>query len=369
MRKVALVYDWVDKWGGVERLLLILHEMFPDAPLYTSTYNKKRALWAENIDVRPSFMEKLPLFIQQSRYLSLPFLPYAFESFNFSEYDTVISVSSSFAKGVITKPHTKHVSIVLTPPRYFWDMKDTYISPAVQVLATPVLEQFKKWDVIAATRPDRLISISNLVKERVQKAYNRDSSVLYPPFNFSQWEQTAKRIKQPFKKLPAEYYLVVSRLEKYKKVDLIINAFNEMHDKHLVIVGTGNEKYALKQLAEKNVHFYEDLADEELAYCYSNAKALIMMQEEDFGYTALEALFFNCPVITYAKSGAAEIVENTTTGLYVEEQSKEAVISALERFSRVAYNVSVSNNNLRDMFNAERFKTSLLEQLEVTNSL
>ncbi len=369
MKRVALVYDWVDKWGGVERLLLTLHEMFPEAPLFTSLYNKNGAKWAKDIDIKASFMQQLPPFIQRNRHLSLSFFPYAFESFNFTEYDTVISVSSSFAKGVITKPHTKHLSIVLTPPRYFWDLRDTYISYDAQVFINPILEQFKKWDTIAATRPDRLISISNLVKERIKKTYNRESTVIYPPFDTVYWEDVSQNKKTPSKKLPEEYYLVVSRLERYKKVDLVINAFNEMPDKHLVVVGTGNERNSLKQSARENIHFYENISDQELATCYSHAKALIMMQEEDFGYTALESIYFSCPVITYSKSGAAEIVENNKTGLYVEEQSKKALISALERFSQVTYNVSVSKKNLSDTFGSDRFKKMLLEQLQIINLL
>lgn len=364
MKKVALVYDWVDKTGGVERMLQILREFFPDAPLFTSIYDPSRTAWAKDINVQPSWMQMLPNFIKHSRLLSLPFFPYAFESMDFYEYDTVISVSSSFAKGIITRPEIKHVSIVLTPPRFLWDMTDTYIqSDVIRILTGPYLAKLRKWDYIAGQRPDILISISQHVNTRVKKTYKRNTKVIYPPFDSKYWEKMDAEKKDELS-LPAEFFLVVARMEKYKKIDLVINAFNKLPQHNLVIVGTGTELETLKSNAPKNTLFLENVTDQQLAVLYTKAKALIMMQEEDFGYTALEAIFFGCPVITYKNSGAAEVVENNETGIFIEKQTQEALVEAIERFAPLTYNVSVRRKKINEQFSKEMFKMALFTELQ-----
>ena len=211
--KVAIVYDWIDKCGGVERLLLVLHEMFPKADWYTSYYDKTGAPWAKNLNIHTSFIQKLPGFIRSSRVLSLLLYPYAFESFNFNGYDVVISVTSSFAKGVITKPGTKHICYMLTPTRYLWGMSDIYIKGWRRVIAAPVIEKLRKWDYIAAQRPDTIVSLSKAVAYRAETYYKRMSEVLYPPFDTGYWGKVKGGIKKPGSFIAEDdYYLVVSRL-------------------------------------------------------------------------------------------------------------------------------------------------------------
>ncbi|HLL61098.1 MAG TPA: hypothetical protein VK338_05245, partial [Candidatus Nitrosocosmicus sp.] len=172
--KIAIVYDWIDKIGGVERLLLTLHEIFPDAEFYTSYYERISAPWAKDLKINTSFIQKLPSFIKKNRILSIPFYPYAFEAFDFSNFDIVISVTSSFAKAVITKPHTKHICILLTPTRYFWQDENSYIKSFFKILAAPIINDLRSWDSIISKRPDKYISISNEVKKRTKKYYQAD---------------------------------------------------------------------------------------------------------------------------------------------------------------------------------------------------
>ncbi len=368
-KKIAVVYDWIDKWGGVERLLLILHEEFPEADFYTSYYNKKRASWAKDLSIKTSFIQKLPGFIKQSRLLSLLLYPFAFESFDFSGYDMVISVSSSFAKGVITKPETLHISYLLTPTRFLWGQSDDYLKGIVKKIGSALFGSYlRKWDYVAAQRPDKIASISKLVADRTLKYYRRESVVLNPPFDIPYWTSIKEKIlvKESFGG-DEKYYLLVSRLESYKRVDLVIQTFNKL-GKKLIIVGTGSEEAALNQNAGKNVVFMKNTSDVELGKLYTYAEALIMPQEEDFGYVALEALFFACPVLSYSSSGAKEIVVDNETGLFFMPQSQEALTATIERYEKASTELKQSlyqnGKELVEKYSKEHF----LEQFQrITN--
>jgi glycosyltransferase involved in cell wall biosynthesis len=350
--KTAIVYDWADKQGGVERLLQILLKQFPESDFYSSVYNPQTAQWLQGKKVTTSFMQNLPKFIKGNRILSSLLYPYAFESFNFSNYDLVISVTSSFAKGIITKPDTKHVCILLTPTRFLWGVKEAYKKTSLfDGIAAPFLSQLRKWDYIAAQRPDEIYAISQVVADRCKKDYQRDAKVLYPPFDTDYW----KKIVPQTTELPKNYYLVVSRLEPYKKISLVVDTFKTSSDA-CIIVGSGSELSSLKQTASSNITFMPEVNDEKLAYLYSHAKALIMPQEEDFGYTALEALFYNCPVISYKASGAAEIILENKTGIFFEDQTVESLRGGLERFASVPYNVASYKDSILEMFSVSGFQ-------------
>lgn len=342
-KKVAIVYDWLDKWGGVERVLLALHEMYPRIDFFTSYYDKESAAWAKNINIKTSFLQRFPGFIKKNRVLSFIFFPFAFESFDFSGYDLVISVTSSFAKGIVVKPTTKHICYLLTPTRYLWVQPKNYLSNGfVRFLLSPYLSHIKKWDFATGQRPDKMISISQAVADRCQKYYKRKSEVIYPPFDEKYWGRIKSKIKDEKSKLQIKnqkFYLVVSRLEPYKKVDLVIQLFNKL-DKNLIIVGQGSQEKKLRRIADKNIRFYNRLTDEELGCLYSRAQALIMPQEEDFGYVALEAQFFNCPVVAYKKGGAEETVAHKKPNVFFEKQEKKSLLSALERLEKISYNVT-----------------------------
>lgn len=345
--KIAIVYDWIDKWGGVERVLLTLHEMFPSAQFYSSYVDREKATWAKDISIRTSFIQKLPVFIKKNRLLSFFLYPYAFESFDFSEYDLVISVTSSFAKSIITKPNTLHICYLLTPTRFLWVYPEVYLKNKIaKILAVPIIKSLRNWDLITSQRPDQVISISETVKLRCKKYYKRDSEVIYPPFDGEYWKgiQNLKfKIRNDnfkFKIINGKkYFLVVSRLEPYKRIDLVVEVFKKRMDLNLIIVGDGTEKNNLKKQAGKNIYFLEKISDEELGLLYSKAEALIMSQEEDFGYAALEAQFFSCPVIAFGKGGAKETIMEGITGIFFDEQSVNSIAGTLERFEKIAYNL------------------------------
>src|SRR3989338_4440016 len=179
--KVALVYDRVNKWGGAERVLLALHKIFPDAPLYTSVYDNDKAPWAKVFKIKTSFLQNFP-FASQNHEFYAPLMPLVFESFSFDEYDLVISVTSEAAKGILTKPQTKHICYCLTPTRYLWSgYEDYFKNPILRFISKQVVFYLRFWDKIASQRPDVLIAISKEVQKRIKKYYDRDSSIIYPP--------------------------------------------------------------------------------------------------------------------------------------------------------------------------------------------
>lgn len=364
--KIAIVYDWIDKWGGVERLLTVLHEMYPRAPFFTSIADTEKAAWARGIPLKTSFIQKAPGFIRKSRLLSFFLYPFAFESFDFSGYDVVISVTSSFAKAVVTKPGTFHLCILLTPTRYIWLYPSHYVNRAVRALARPFFSYIRKWDKTASARPDRYISISGEVEERCRRIYQRDSQVLYPPFDLPYWTKVKESLGPREMKLPfgdRDYFLLVSRLEPYKKADLAVEAFNREPGRRLVVVGKGSLSSRLRRKAKANIRFLEDLSDAQLGYLYSRANALIMPQFEDFGYTALEAQFFGCPVIAYGQGGVRETVRDGETGLFFPEQSAAGLRGVLERYDKISYNLKHQTKtwaaHTAPSFSKELFKKTL----------
>lgn len=367
-KKIVIVYDWIDKWGGVERILLMLHEMFPLACFYTSYTDLKKAKWAKGIKFKTSFIQKLPDFVKRNRILSFPFYTYAFETFDFKGYDLVISVSSSFAKSAITRPETAHMSYLLTPTRFLWVNCKDYISNFNKFIFSWYIKYLKKWDMITAQRPDYIFSISENVKQRCSKYYKRNSNVIYPPFDISYWGKIKLNlydinyIKDKFNiDLNKKYYLIVSRLESYKKVDLAIKVFNKNIKSNLIIIGKGSKSHEYKRLAGKNIKFIDSVTDKELGVFYSSAHALIMPQIEDFGYVALEAQYFNCPVISYIKGGAKETIVDNKTGIFFKKQDLNCLLDAIERFDRISYNIRTNMKNSVDK-NLARFKRDRFEK-------
>jgi glycosyltransferase involved in cell wall biosynthesis len=360
--KTAIVYDRVNKWGGAERVLLALHEIFPDAPLYTSVYDPKGAPWAKVFpEIKTSFLQKIP-FIKSVHELFGWLMPIAFESFNFDKYDLVISVTSESAKGIITKPHTLHICYCLTPTRYLWSSHDYYfknppvyfkIFPFFWTISRPFVAYLKNWEIRAAKRPDKIIAISSEVKKRIKKYYKRDSEIIFPPVNTTLlYSNVVKR------KSIGKYYLVVNRLVPYKRVDLVVSTFNRL-ELPLVIVGTGSEKNKLTRNAMPNIKFVGKVSEDELSKYYQNAKALIMPQEEDFGIVAVEAQSHGVPVIAFKKGGALDTVIDGKTGIFFEKQTSGSLIKAIEKFEKMKFNKKYIIGNSRK-FSFTRFKKELL---------
>lgn len=332
--KVALVYDRINKWGGAERVLQALHELFPKAPLFTSVYDHKRAAWAKDFDVRPSFLQKLPFARSNHEYI--PFLmPVAFEHFVFDAYDLVISLTSEAAKGIITKPQTKHLCYCLTPTRYLWSGYHEYLNTAVKkAIASPFVRYLRKWDKIAAHRPDYFVAASEEVKKRIKKYYDKDSEVIYPPTNLaSNIERSASspgNSKKP-------YFLVVSRFVPYKRIDLAVKACSKLQIP-LKIIGSGREERKLRAMAGPSVEFVGKVTDVDLARYYQHCKALIFPGVEDFGLTVVEAQQFGRPVIAFRGGGAVETVAERKTGIFFNEQTEQSLMHSLQTFDRYHFN-------------------------------
>ena len=323
--KVALVYDRVNKFGGAERVLLALHEIWPSAPLFTSVYHPKTAGWAKDFRVIPSLLNKLP-FARNHHELFPWLMPLVFEGFEFDEFDVVISITSEFAKGIITKPETLHFCYCLTPTRYLWSGYNSYFRSSVfKFFSSPIISYLKKWDQIASQRVDEYLAISETVQTRIKKYYGRDSTVIYPGINI----QKFKSLK--VQKQKSNFFLIVSRLVPYKKIDLAVKAFNQL-GWPLKIIGTGSELRKLKKIAESNIEFLDQLTDKELIGYYQNCHALIMPQDEDFGLVCLEAQAVGRPVIAYKGGGALETVIKDKTGIFFEEQTVDSLIKGLKEF-------------------------------------
>jgi glycosyltransferase involved in cell wall biosynthesis len=354
--KVALVYDRVNKWGGAERVLLALHQLFPKAPLFTSVYNSSTAPWADVFDVRPSFLQKLPF--AKSRHELFPnLMPHVFENFSFDEYDLVVSVTSEAAKGVITKPRTKHICYCLTPTRYLWSGYDAYFpNKTLKNLTKPAVSLLRKWDKVASHRPDVMIAISKEVQERIQKYYGRDSIIIYPPATLSLARRAGPPVYQQKtrEKKTKPYFLVISRFVPYKRLDLAIEALTDI-GLPLKVIGSGSLEKSLKSKAGANVEFLSNLTDEQLVEYYKGCIALIFPGVEDFGLVMAEAHKFGKPVIAFAAGGALDIVVEGKTGYFFKEQTKESLIEAVHKFGNYTFDPKMITKQA-EKFSLENFK-------------
>lgn len=350
--KVAIVYDRVNKWGGAERVLLDLQNIFPKADLITSVHNDNNAKWARSFkNIKTSFLQKVKFARNNHEYFSL-FMPLAFEGLNLKKYDLVISVTSESAKGIITSSKQKHICILLTPTRYLWSGNKEYFSNKLfKFIFRPVIFYLKKWDITASRKPDTLVAISKEVQRRIKKYYNLDSILLYPA--------VTRLNNSSVKRIEKKYYLLVSRLVSYKKVDLAIHAFNKLNKK-LIIIGSGRQEKYLKSIAKPNITFLGRLTDSELANYYESAKALIFPQKEDFGLTAIEAQTFGTPVIAYRRGGALETVIDNKTGVFFDRQNEDCIIEAVQRFEKLKFNKKEIIENA-SRFSFDNFKTGLLK--------
>lgn len=276
-------------------------------------------------------------------------MPLAFESLDFSKFELVISVTSEAAKGVLVPPHTKHICICLTPTRYLWSGYEEYFKNVIlKTVGYPVVWYLKKWDTMSATRPDAFIAISKNVKTRILKYYKRNSYLIYPPSDLL-FEKKPNNTK-PFEK---DYFLVVSRLTPYKRIDLAIKAANRLK-LPLVVIGEGSEWEKLDAIAGKTIIFKGKVSDEELLSYYKNCTAFIFPGEEDFGITMVEAQLAGRPVIAYKGGGALEIVKNGKTGVFFDKQTVSSLVTVLKKFKSSRYNsVTCKSNGKR--FSEKKF--------------
>lgn len=327
--RVALVYDRLNKLGGAEAVLVELARLFPSADWYTSVWNPGRAPFSKNWPVHSSWLNRLPFLSNHHEWI--PYLmPFVFEAFDLGAYDLVISVGSAEAKGVLTKPGTPHLHYCLTPTRYLYSHQSEYLTNWIyRTVAKPL----RYWDQVAATRPDEMIAISTQVKKRIKKYYNRESAVIYPPVNTHKFKPSGSD--------PAgNYFLVVSRLVRYKKIDVLIRAANRAKVQ-LTVIGEGNELRRLKKLAGPTVTFLGQVSERALITHYQHCKAFLQANEEDFGIGMCEALASGKPVIAYQAGGAADIVIPGKTGILLSENTVAAFAKVLTEFDTMTFVPSV----------------------------
>lgn len=341
--KIALVHDDFIQTGGAESLFATIASMYPAAPIYTSIVDWSKLPSAISRDrIETSFMQKL-VILKKWYKLFLPLYPLAFESFNFDDFDVVISSTTRFAKAIITKPNTIHICYINSSPRFLHkpEILEDYLPKFPSFLLSPIFSWLKRWDIVAASRVDHYIANSNYVARQVKKIYKREAEVAYPfvdlaffrPAKVHNWQLKSKR-----------YFLVVSRLVKWKKIDIAIKACSDL-DRNLIIVGVGPDKARLKQLADSSVEFLGRVTREKLRGLYQNAQALIVTQQEDFGIAAVEAGACGTPVLAYKLGGVAETVINRQTGLLFKNQTVESLKDAIEVFSHVKWSIPACRKN------------------------
>lgn len=350
--KVALVHDWLTNFGGAERVVLEFTKLFPEAPIFTAVYDPQKlgALFPPE-KVRPSRMNKIP-FSRRYYTKMLSLMPAAFESFDLSGYDLVLSSSSSCAKGVLTKADVPHVSYLHTPMRYAWDLYHQYLrdsSLPTRIAMRRLLPRIRSWDIQNSHLVDAFIANSTTVQGRIKKIYRRDSAVIFPPVNTDFFTPSGEG--------PGNYFLLLSRFVPYKRVDLAIEAFNKL-GKPLVIIGGGSEEKRLRRLAGPSIRFTGRLSDEETRTYYRNCRAFIFPPYEDFGITPLEAQACGRPVIAYGRGGALDTVLPGKTGLFFAEQTPEALAAAVEEAEGMAFNTEAIRAHAEG-FSAERFRKEI----------
>ena len=358
--RVALIHDYLNQYGGAERVLEAFSEIFPNAPIYTLIYNPKKIRGAfSDKNIQTSFLQKIPL--AKSRHRIFPLLmPIAIEQFDLSDYDVILSDSASFAKGVITKPNTLHICYCLTPLRYAWDDSHKYIEEfgmpgPIKKLIPFFMNYIRLWDKEAALRVDKFICISKFVARRIKKYYNREAKVIYPPVE-------AKIFSVSGSSGEGKYFLMVGRLLAYKRFDIAIKAFNKL-GKPLKIVGDGPERKRLRKIAKENIEFLEEISDKKLISYYQNCRAFIFPQEEDFGIVALEAMACGRPVIAYRSGGVLESVKEGKTGIFFDEQTPESLIRAVRKFRAKDFNPKkIRQHALK--FDKEKFKKKIKDFVE-----
>jgi len=366
IKRIALVHEYLNQFGGAERMLLTLCAIFPDAPIYTLFYDAKATGGVfEGRDVRTSFLQKIPFVKKHHRGFPL-LMPLAIEQFDFSDFDIVISISASFAKGIITKPHTKHICICLTPPRFLWDDSHKFVeefgySKLIRNILPPFISYLRIWDREASYRVDEFWAISDFIRQRIKKYYSRDSELVYPPVDVS------KFYLQPTTYNLQSYFLIVGRLVAYKRFDLGIKAFAKL-GLPLKIVGTGPEfkklRYCATALRAKNIEFLGLVSDDRLADLYSKSQALVFPQEEDFGIVPLEAMASGRPVIAFRSGGATETILENKTGIFFDEQTTDALAYAVKNFDPRKFGPEDCRKQA-EKFDVQIFKSNILNKIQI----
>ncbi|MGB0391327.1 MAG: glycosyltransferase [Salibacteraceae bacterium] len=364
--RVALVHDWFVVKGGAEKVVHQILECFPNAEVFSlfdflSPQDRKAILKEKSVTV--SFMQKIPFAKKNYRYF-FPIFSRAIESISLEGFDLILSSSHAVAKGIKSNKNQIHICYCHTPVRYAWDMKDDYIKmvPAsIRNLVSWRLNKLQKWDKENADNVTKYIANSQNISERILNNYNRKSTVVYPPIDTDYFQPNGVVNKK------TEPFLVVSRLVPYKRVDLIIKAFNERPDLKLNIIGDGPEFHELKELANENITLLGYQSDERVKFHYQHSRAMLLAAIEDFGITSVEAQACGTPVIALGKGGYKETVVLNETGVFFAEQTKNEILKGLDSF--VENESKFDRDKIRahaEKFRIKRFKEEFMKIVNET---
>ncbi|MBI5369982.1 glycosyltransferase [Candidatus Uhrbacteria bacterium] len=352
--KIALVHDYLVQDGGAEKVLEVLQEIWPEAPTYTLFFDPKKLPQFATRDIRTSFLQRLPLALKKYQwYITL--MPTATEHYDLSDYDVVISSTSAFAKGLITRPGAVHICYCHTPTRYLWTDTHSYVEELrvprlVKAILPPVLSRLRQWDQQAASRVDYFVANSQTVRARIQKYYRKDAQIIFPPVDTDRFHISPR---------PKTAFLTGGRLVAYKRFDLVIDACNKTGIP-LKIFGSGPVERGLRRQAKSNIEFLGKVSDEALHDLYADALAFIHPQEEDFGITPVESMASGRPVIAYRKGGATETVVEDISGEFIETQTWEELADHLIRFDERRYDPHRIKTQA-GRFGKNRFKEEMKE--------
>jgi len=355
--KVAIIHDWLVDAGGAEKVLEALLDIYPDADIFTVVcfMDKDKTRWLKGRKITTSFIQNLP-FAQKKYRTYFPLMPLAIEQFDLSEYQLVLSSSYCVAKGVITGPDQLHVSYCHSPMRYAWDLQTQYLKESnlvrgfKSILTRWILHKMRIWDVRSSFGVDYFIANSNFIARRIEKVYRRKAKVIYPNVAVSDFNLELDK---------QDFYFTCSRMVPYKKIDLIVEAFANMPDKKLVVIGDGPDMQKIKAKAANNIELMGYQSFSILKKHMEGAKAFVFAAEEDFGIVPVEAQACGTPVIAYGKGGSLETVKAGVTGVYFAEQSADSIISAVNQFE---LNVDFDPQSIREhaeTFSTERFKAEV----------
>lgn len=354
--RVALVHDYLNQYGGAERVLEALHELFPDAPVYTSIYDPATMPdFYRSWDIQTSWMQRLPGWRRHFRkYFAL--YPSAFESFDLSAYDLILSSSSAYAKGIIPRPGALHVCYCHTPMRFGWRtsgyLERESIGGTASYALAPLLTYLRTWDVVSSQRVDSFIANSREVAGRIERYYRRSAEVIPPPVDLGPYTPSA----------PEEFYLTGGRFVPYKRIDLVVEAFTRLK-LPLVVFGSGRDQPKLEAMAGPNVRFVGRVSDAELHDLYRRCRAYITAGDEDAGIQPVEAMAAGRPVIAYASGGVRETVIEGVTGCFFGEQTAAALAVAVANSRTLAFEPLLIRRHA-EQFSRERFKARVLDVID-----
>ncbi len=357
--KVAILHDYLNQYGGAEKVLETLLEIFPQADIYTLFYENRKELSIFKKNIKQTSFLDFPLSRKKHKFF-IPLFPTASNNLKILDnYDLIISDSAGYSKGFNVPKNTFHLSYIHTPLRYAWEFKNYFKNRILKILGIPFAKYLKNWDLKSSKNPHKILVPSNFIKEKVLNFYKRDSETIYPPVEWKEINTIAQKNKNP-----ENFYLAAGRLIGYKRFDLIIEAFKEL-GYPLKIVGSGREAKNLKNLAgnAKNIEFLGFIPKKNLYELYSKTKGFIFPQEEDFGLVAAEAQSAGAPIIGLKSGGLMEIIKDGETGIFFEKQNINSLIEAVKKFENIKFDRQKISESAKK-FDKEIFKKQIQSIIE-----